>query len=276
MKNPYKWNLVFLPTALSVTLQVAILLPQSAQAQLTSLIAGRQFQNNLSINNDGDMIQFTVDAGSCYCCELVSLTPIASSLINPVNIRPFAGAPVPVTGRFAGGDSPILRFGNSRVCFAVPPTIVSGLAQITISSAGPFPNSALAYCDETTLYAGFNTSVTDFNFLELTNLLDMETFPGGRDLTALVTVVNTVPNPDVTAINGQSFDVPAGSRVDVDIHSRTGPGAFGPVKICHNGSPGSLKAVVSQYNITSTAPFDFAPVAQDVAVTRYSIAGINR
>ena len=155
--------------------------------------------------------------------------------------------------------------------------MISYLAQLLINSGGPFPYSAIANCDETTLYAGFNTSVTDFNFLELTNLLDTGTTSGGsRDLTAIVTAVNTVPNPDVTVINGESFTVPVGSRTDVDIHSRSGPGAFGPVKICHNGAPGSLKAVVSQYNITSTAPFDFAPVSQEVAVTRGAIAGLSR
>ncbi len=270
--------LVFLATAFSAALQVALLLPQPAQAQITTLLAGRQYQNTLTITNNGDKIQVRVEAGSCYCCDIISLNSVFTGFLNPVDILPFLSPPpVQVTARLAGVDSPTIGADFQRLCFAVPPTIPFALAQLTIFSAGPFPYNAIAYCDETTLYSGFNTSVTDFNFLELTNLLDTEsTGTLSRDLTAIVTAVNTVPNPDVTVINSESFTVPEGSRVDVDIHSRSGPGAFGPVKICHNGAPGSLKAVVSQYNITSTVPFDFAPVAQDVAVTRGAIAGVSR
>jgi hypothetical protein len=48
-------------------------------------------------------------------------------------------------------------------------------------------------------------------------------------------------------INGGQFSIPAGQRVDVDIHSPAGPGVFGSLKLSHDGPLGAVQANLSQY-----------------------------
>jgi hypothetical protein len=255
-------------------------LTSSSMAQVShEILVGRRIGEDFSITASSDYIKFKADAGSCYCCEVLNTEGIANGYFDRFEVRPnISEAPIPLTNRLAGLDNPTIGSGPARACFTVPANIPFPLVELGLDWTGSFPANVRVSCDETTLYSGFNTSVTDFNFLELTNTLDTGTTSNftPRDLTATVTAINTVPDPDVTVINNRSVVVPAASRVDVDIHSIAGSGAFGPVKICHNGAPGSLKAVVSQYKITSTNPLSFSPVAQDVAKTRGELSGINR
>ena len=127
----------------------------------------------------------------------------------------------------------------------------------------PDAQNVLVRCYETTLTGGFNTSVTDFNFLEMTNTLgEFKTDDGV--ITGTITLWNSITNQEILE---KSFSLAPGERKDENIHEAVGPGAFGTVQICHNAPQGALKGVVSQYNITNLSPLDFEPVLQQPLTT---------
>lgn len=225
--------------------------------------------------NSGDEIRLKVSPGNSYCCEVQLASGNIRFANTTIDITNFSGA-TSVVGRLAGDDEPQLANKLSRICFVAPTTIADPTALIDIGSVVGVVNNVPVQCYETTLYGGFNTSVTNFNFLELINTLTKLETSDPKTVSGKITAINTVPNPDVTVINNVSFSVQPGSRLDVDIHQAAGIGAFGPVKVAHDAAPGALKGIVSQYNITSTSPFDFAPVLQDVLQTRANFAGARR
>ncbi len=111
---------------------------------------------------------------------------------------------------------------------------------------------------ESTLSGGFNTSVTNFNFLELTNNLISDSHDNGI-ISGKVIVKNVITDQTIFT---QNFTINPSDRIDINIHDQVGPGVFGTVTVLHNGPAGSLKGVVSQYRLVSTTPFDFEPVLQ--------------
>lgn len=255
---------------------------KSVEAQVShEIIVSRTIGQDVTLIAPTDYLRFSADAGSSYACEVLAVGGLGNGyFVSPVRVISDngVGTTTTVTPRACGSDNPRTGVDPSRFCFVVPSQISFPSVEIDVGWTGVYPGNVRLTCDETTLYAGFNTSVTNFNFLELTNTLDRATTESFllRNLTATVTAINTAPATDVTIINGISVSVPANSRTDVDIHSAAGVGAFGPIKIAHDGAPGSLKAVVSQYNITTTNPLSFAPVAQEVAVTRGNVAAVHR
>ncbi len=259
-----------------IFLQVLLcFISSSAYAQTTfNIVADRRVTIPTLTNNDNLLLR--ANSGSSYCCDLAAeVGSAASPYFNStsVSVTDFAGTTT-VTGRFSA-ESPELANGQGRVCFILNRSFDQPQATLNVGVAGGPATNAQAECRETTLFGGFNTSVTDFNFLEISNTLDSTSaLAAAREVTCSVTAINTVPNPDTVAINQQTVTIAAGSRSDVDIHSAAGTGAFGPVVLACNGAPGAIKAVMSQYNVTSTSPtLDFAPVAQDVLQTRASLAG---
>lgn len=249
--------------------------PPSCVAANFRIQADNQAGTELSSVSSGDAIQLEVSARNSYCCEIVSRSGadvnFGSTQVDLSGINATGGNTI---GRFAGLDEPRYRLSASRLCFTAPANIDLGLATLTISVSGGGPASDnTAKCSETTLYGGFNTSVTDFNFLEISNTLDSVTTDGSRIISGSITARNTVPEPDTIVINQAPFTVNPESRVDIDVHTSAGLGAFGPVKISHNGAPGAIKAVLNQYNITSSNPLRFAPVAQELFRSRAELAG---
>ncbi len=272
----------FKKSLFGVLLVAGVPLLSPAQAQVPhEVIVGRTAGGDTTLVASTDYLRFYGDAGSSYSCEILAVNAGANGFLNsPVRVIADngTGATTLITPRACGFDNPRVGSEVSRFCFVLPATVSFPEVQIDLGWTGAYPANVRLACDETTLYSGFNTSVTNFNFLELTSTLDRATTQSFvlRDLTATITAINTLPAIDVVVIDGTTVTIPANSRTDVDVHTAAGTGVFGPVKIAHNGAPGSLKAVVSQYNITSTSPLTFAPVAQEVAVTRGQLAGINR
>jgi hypothetical protein len=261
-----------------VALAGVLLYPTALFAQHFSVV-GRQAQATMALVSDGDTFETSVDAGSSYCCE--TLPPSGSSAFfssSTVQLRSYSVPQSLISGRYAGFDSPRMHDGSARLCFVVPATTAFAWVVLSIGVVyGPLTNVTI-YCEETTLYGGFNTNVTDFNFLEITNTLEKVTTPvSDRTLNLTLTAVNTTPDPDVTIIDQEAFSVAAGTRRDINIHERAGAGVFGTLKLTHNGAPGAIKAVLSQYNITTLTPtLDFAPVAQDMLRVRGETAGPAR
>lgn len=230
------------------------------------LVAGQTVE--LGTVSSGDKLEFLASAGRCYCCEVSSVASGALGVRFQNGAVTGSGSPV-LNQTNRGRAEPIVTMspndtnGSSRACFSVANSDSSAINKVTFeirSGADGLASTSrvIASCYETTLSGGFNTSVTDFNFLELTNTLKQNTLDSGV-ITGTVIARNAITD---TEILNQSFTAAPGDRVDIDIHSAAGSGAFGPVTVCHNGPQNSLGAVMSQYAVTSTQPLDFEPVSQ--------------
>ena len=140
-----------------------------------------------------------------------------------------------------GGDT-----ANNRIAI-IPSgtgTQTAGTYQIGVAnqstqlfSTTPVAVNGRVDCNETTLYGGYNTSISEFNFLEVLNTTN-----------STITGAITATNADGTVIiNQQVFTVQANRRADFDLHTAAGPGKFGLVQVVHTGPYGALQAYVSQY-----------------------------
>lgn len=213
-----------------------------------------------------DRFYFNIVPGRSYCLESLSTTGPSWALINTMDavdpqmtidfIRRGDASP-PVYPLFAANLSK-----DGRRCF-----ITSGNS---LNITNPQLQSSLYFTGvnlgvgvvirllESTLSGGFNTSVTNFNFLELTNNLIADTHDNGV-ISGKVIVKNVITDQTIFT---QNFTINPSDRIDINIHDQVGPGVFGTVTVLHNGPAGSLKGVVSQYRLVSVTPFDFEPVLQ--------------
>lgn len=226
----------------------------------------------LSTASSGDDVGFIAFPNRSYCC-LVHTASGDNARFSSVEIE---GTTTAVSYFPRGMEQPVVvpEEPKSRACFIAPESLTDS-DEIALSlqfGESGFPavaSNVRVRCDETTLFCGFNTSVTDFNFLEIQNTLGKTPTGGIEKISGRVIGVDVISG---TTKLDQAFEVGRGEtsskRVDVDIHSKTGAGAFGPIVIIHDGPPGSIKAVVSQYNVTSSTPLTFAPVAQEVCTPR--------
>ena len=109
-------------------------------------------------------------------------------------------------------------------------------------------------CEDVTLYGGYNTSVTDFNFLEILNV------DGTTDISVDIMAESAITGQSTVNTN---ISAPASGRIDVDIHSLVGANDFGTVKVCPLAPRTTIRAAMSQYKITETSPLSFSPVARE-------------
>ncbi len=206
------------------------------------------------VTNSDDATVSVYDKRS-YCCKVSSAN--SSGLVNISSIAASSGTLNDLTSQ--GETSPKLPDGaNSRRCFYFTEgpggdgTALVTLGLFTINA----PLDRVAFlCSDTTLYGGFNTTVTDFNFIEVTNTLTEDTNGNNGSLKVTVRATGTAG----TEVLSTSFELAAGKRFDVDVHSLA-PSDFGPVFVTHNGPPGAIRAVNAQYRIVTQTPFDFEPV----------------
>ncbi len=220
-----------------------------------------------------DEFIISLQANRSACCTITaSDSPLA-------HFRQFAGgAPYGITTR--GKDSPpanreinfVTPARSARACFLAGDTAT--LASTSIVFSPGFNNigsgtgsNVTVLCQNTALIGGYNTSVTDFNFLEI--LLSNSVTTDGRFAIdgSQVDVVLLIRD----AVTGSAFrqrlriNSNAGDglgRADVAIHDIVGPGKFGSIIINHSGPPGSITARLVQYKITSTNPLRFEPVLE--------------
>ena len=256
----------------AAALFLLLLSTTSAQAQTVFKVAlDRYAPVTIYSSVTGDIVSFSSSLDSSYCCSIEASAANAGARFTALHGRP--GSLLTFAER--GSSQPTVLYNGThsdseaaRACFIIDNSsvFISGVTlELAFDSASPV--DAEVNCIDTTLHGGFNTSVTDFNFLELTNT-------SGVEITARLKGANSVTG-NLFAINDVIVTVPAGGRTDVDIHTLVGPGAYGPLRVKHNGAPGSLRAVLSQYNITSASPLDFTPVAQLEFKTRKSLEGGN-
>ena len=218
-------------------------------------------------------IQFAATNGHSYCCEIALANGRTPAVLDQAFFTSMQNvfANSAVTNADRGTSDPYIPFINghpnpaaARKC-AITPLLDFVRLGINIGADNALSADYEAQCVETTMFGGFNTSVTDFNFLEIRNTLNRAT-DASETITVRIDATNVVNNSVV--FNSATLSLPAGSRRDIDIHSVAGPRAFGPIRLSHDGPPGSIKAVVSQYRVVATSPLDFEPVAREVLTTR--------
>lgn len=238
---------LFVNTAFAVDLEV-------------SVNTSRQY-NSVS---DGDLIEIGVEDNRSYCCQISAenhdsvpihfLEPtVSSGAIQDVIARGDT-APWVRDNSFANSNETryCLRFSEMNTGAFQENGRARGLFEVQISSGAP--TNVIVKCDETTLFGGFNTSVTDFNFIEITNTLaNTDT---AQPVTVNIRATGTIAGAELL---DQTRTITAGQRIDVNLHDVVGTD-FGPVVITHNGPKGSIRAVNVQYRIVSTTPLDFEPV----------------
>lgn len=211
-----------------------------------------------------DAIIFTAVPGRSYCLEMRTIGNAPLAAIQAISAT---DANLTLNERSRGDASPavyspsVINFSAlARKCFYAtgnPSNISSHRVRATITfTSGSSTGQTEARLFDTTLIGSFNTSVTDFNFMELTNTLSTTNRDDGV-ISGTITAKNVITD---VVIFTRAFTVNPGDRVDVNIHEAAGPGAFGIIVVGHNGPAGSLKGYVSQYNLVSTVPFDFEPV----------------
>lgn len=210
--------------------------------------------------NTGDHFLVDFEAGKSYSCEGIPVSPTTLFDFDTTVAGTTGGTPPSITARSTGALTPPITgesgdSANNRLSFIVT---TADRYQLTVAAAEGGGETIRPRCLETTLYGGYNTNVNDFNFLELTNV-------SSAAITGKITATNF---DGTTVINGQSFTVPAGQRIDIDVHTPAGADKFGSIRVAHDGSYGSLQANLSQYagsvsNFALSASLPLRPIEQN-------------
>jgi len=210
---------------------------------------------------------------SSFCCtatdaqldpEFGFVTQYGNGIIDtpPHNYR---GDYPPIVPTLSNAASP-LASATSRVCVM---SVEGDLFGFEVRPSSRTPGSTFSAleikCDDTTLFGGFNTVVTELNYLEIINTSGQAVrahLYGYRESTGGDRWIDQ--DLALSANDGNG----AARRLDIDIHSYVGRGAFGTLILINDAPKGTLKADVAQYKITSLMPFDFQLVARNPMTTR--------
>ncbi len=202
-----------------------------------------------------------------YCCTVINST--SAGLPAFTNMRNFLGnTAATVASRGLSGDATGLTLTDTRrkCWYEVPSGGVLARPILTIGQPGT-PQPVAGLCEETSLVGGFNTSATDFNFLEIS--ATAETGSASQTIQGMVVIDSTIVQEQVTVPFSLEFGGDTMVRRDFAIRDLIGGRAdFGQVRVLHNAAPGVVKAKVTQYKIVSHQPLDFVPVLQEVLVRR--------
>ena len=246
-------------TLLLMTFVASSCMVQPALA--ADLDADLEVQTSLQVV-DNDFVFASTSSRRSYCCTM----NVSADFLN-VNFSTtsFFGAGVPLVDR--AGESPALSRNTGaasfrRKCWKEPTNFSTASRSLRIAGAGSSPIPISVLCEETTLFGNFNTSVSDFNFLELTAVFQSEA-SAPLNGTVIFRTANsgTETSVDFTISPSATFPI---VRKDISIHDAIGGRIdFGQAIVRHDGAPGQLRARVSQYDITSTSPLNFTLVGQE-------------
>lgn len=235
--------------------------PNNIYAEEFNLISGIE---NIEIENlqNGDRVNFLSPSYRSHCCTIRNKTSPQSVVFE--NAFSFGNLQIIQANR--GNDYPFIALignvsGANRKCFYYESEIENtGIARILlpIEISGNINTPTNLQCEETTLSGGFNTSVSEFNFLEIKNNLSQSFYSSGV-IRGKIIINDSITN---TKLSEQEFQLQPQTRRDIDIHSISGPGKFGTINIYHDGPPDSLSAITTQYKIKNQNPLEFEPVAQ--------------
>ena len=239
----------------------SVLFARSALAVDFALAVG-QTHENLSIS-PGDRIRLQTYDDRSYCCSTNSSATDQGVGFSSVTNLTAAGLASVQSGLISQNGF-IDRGG--RTCHFQDDVVGQLILFYNFTNFTPTPPSSSIRCVETTLVGGFNTSVTDFNFLEM-SIQALDTFL--PDLKGKV-IITTVVNPQTVEIPF-TFDFSGGPepRLDISIHDAIGNvNDFGQITIIHNGPADMVSAKLTQYRIVTAVPLNFEPVLQEVFVRR--------
>ena len=205
---------------------------------------------------------FVLETGESACCTVsgskgggtVNVTPIYQTLGGNMTFR------VDLDTRKFNGETEVEDSGTfTTQCFLAPTSLqrtpagnnrIGVVVEISSETA-----SIDVTCTETSMAVGYNTSVSDFNFLEIQN-----------DLRNDITVSYLLNSQVDTSISSTgSFAISSLGRRDLDIHSLTGAGQFGRVLIGHDGPPNSVNCILAQYSNSNSG---FTPTVRDECRSR--------
>lgn len=252
-----------------VLLTGAALFSVDSQAVDFELSAG-QPRLIASVDRMPDNFNFILATNRSYCVSIQAEQSISARFDTVAGNGALA-----VTDR--GKDDPLLARSalvsaeGARKCFLAPINTALVGEQISVGLEGSgILSNVNVFLEETSLYGGYNTSVTDFNFLEISafgNKISGSTEASTINLSIIVRDV--VNNTTFQVARTIVTDLLSGSgRIDVNIHELVDNKSFGPIVINHNGPAGSISARVVQYNITATNPLDFEPILEQQFVLR--------
>ena len=228
------------------------MLASGPQAQATSLIVPGSRDSSagtISFGQGDSYVRLYMEANRSYACTFITNsipaatdvtfdTLINSSIVTvgPLNLK---GAVTPVVG------SAITSVPGHRATFTLSGDSgqTDGVYYFHLLNSGSSAYNGRAECGETTLYGGYNTNVSNFNFLEIVNI-------SNSPVSGTITATNS---NGTVVINKQAFSVSANNRLDVDIHTPAGAGKYGSIRVTHDAPLGALQAYVSQYNGTATS-----------------------
>lgn len=214
---------------------------------------------------DADAVIMQMEHNRSYCCQITSQNDANDPAVD------FGMATIStgdlLDGSFRGSTSPYLGINSpsdeQRFCARFEEEVGNGRGFLTLPIVEDSPGvDSTISCSETTLFGGFNTSVTDFNFIEVSNTA--VAIGGSTPIMVKLTADGVISG---TRLVSTTFELNPGQRTDIDIHS-SAPSDFGPVVITHNGPPGSIIATTAQYRIVTQSPLDFEPVSNVVFSAR--------
>ncbi len=220
-----------------------------------------------SMTGGTDRFSVFLSQNRSYCCTVSAASTVGSRFGTVSGLGQLIAVDRGKDDPPANADGSNLGVAG-RKCFLAPTGSSSNFANISLPVAIGLAGTSTAQdvtgiCEETSLLGGYNTSVTDFNFLEV-SVSDNIVFPfGGATINGVLLLRDVINNVNKEA----SFSVTTNSsnglgRVDINIHDFVGNQSFGPIIINHDGPPGSVNARLVQYNILSANPFSFEPVLE--------------
>ncbi len=209
---------------------LALLVPISAMAQAVRIPGN---YSTTQIEKDvpsAILFGFSYEGGRSYCCNI---------LFSPgTTVASVTGPSGSVNRSRTTPDMTNNAFG--RFCYIPSQDGNQGLTASGISPTGMATEIEMK-CVETSLYGGFNTSVNNFNFLEITNTSN----------SSISGFIYATSFDGSSVINAQPFTIASNNRLDIDIHTPAGANKFGTIKVVHDGPFGSILATTSYYKGTT-------------------------
>lgn len=203
----------------------------------------------------GTKFSSSLELGRSYTCTVSSNDPASELALSATIEQPYGNQGIV---KLIGDLSPAVAVPSSDASntdnrVSIIPTSLqmcnpslgcqdlgrSGLHEITVTTKSGGENVEFM-CEDSTLFVGFNTSVSDYNWLELE-----------RQSAGGLSILSTIESSTGATLGTRSTDLISGGhrRFDVGVHDIVGSGVYGRIVLRHNGPVGALRARLAQYTV---------------------------
>ncbi len=198
--------------------------------------------HTLGGNGTLDVVVF-LEANKSYACTAIGSTStddirFSTSVSNNSGTISNSLNRVALRGDVCPRPNGNISFGNTEVDnrIVITPVVADYYGFHLQNDSTTADKKVVVECMETSLYGGYNTNASPFNFLELLN-------------TTNGTIAGTVRgfNYNGTQTVNTGFSIGPNLRYDIDIHTAAGPNKYGMLIVTHDGPYGALQGFVSQY-----------------------------